>query len=214
MSQPMRTSCPSRPWVSRSGRIRLTGTAWYALLLLMGMTSGTRVGSRPGYFLPAIFEASPFYSQLACGLTAEGRRMTEEAFLQEILAHPLEDGPRLVYADWVEDQGEPARAEFIRLQVEMARLSWDDPRYDALQARADGLFERHRESWCGPVALSSLSFSGSQEAGHECVHVRDFLTKAEVLPRLGLGSRPVPRNVRVLSQQDEELPAFEAEYAR
>src|SRR5262249_9412188 len=48
---------------------------------------------------------------------------------------------------------------------------------------------------------------------HEWVYVRDFLRKAEVLPRLGLGSRPVPRNVRVLSQQ-EELPAFEAEYAR
>jgi hypothetical protein len=37
----------------------------YALLLLMGMTSSTRARSRTGYYLPAIIEASPPYSQLS-----------------------------------------------------------------------------------------------------------------------------------------------------
>jgi uncharacterized protein (TIGR02996 family) len=43
-------------------------------------------------------------------------------FLRAILANPADDAPRLVYADWLDDQGESARAEFIRVQVAMARL--------------------------------------------------------------------------------------------
>jgi len=40
----------------------------------------------------------------------------EHAFLQTILAHPNDDAPRLIYADWLEERGDAARAEFIRLQ--------------------------------------------------------------------------------------------------
>lgn len=40
--------------------------------------------------------------------------------LADILANPEDDTPRLIYADWLEDGGEPAKAEFIRVQVEMA----------------------------------------------------------------------------------------------
>lgn len=41
------------------------------------------------------------------------------AFLADILEHPDDDTPRLVYADWLEDHGEPQRAEFIRVQCEL-----------------------------------------------------------------------------------------------
>jgi uncharacterized protein (TIGR02996 family) len=44
------------------------------------------------------------------------------ALLAAILANPDEDTPRLVYADWLQEHGEPDRAEFIRVQVELARL--------------------------------------------------------------------------------------------
>lgn len=48
---------------------------------------------------------------------------TERAgFLQAICSKPLDDTPRLVYADWLDDHGEPERAEFIRVQVELAKL--------------------------------------------------------------------------------------------
>ena len=47
--------------------------------------------------------------------------MTErEAFLAAICAAPDEDLPRLVFADWLDEHGEPERAEFIRLQCELA----------------------------------------------------------------------------------------------
>lgn len=43
-----------------------------------------------------------------------------QPFLSAILAQPDDDGPRLVYCDWLEEQGESDRAEFIRLQIKMA----------------------------------------------------------------------------------------------
>jgi uncharacterized protein (TIGR02996 family) len=46
--------------------------------------------------------------------------MTErEAFLRAILEDPADDTPRLAFADWLTDQGEGPRAEFIRVQVEL-----------------------------------------------------------------------------------------------
>ena len=53
------------------------------------------------------------------------RSQIEHAFLQDILEHPDDDAPRLIYADWLEEHGKEAdrlRAEFIRVQVELDRL--------------------------------------------------------------------------------------------
>ncbi len=44
-----------------------------------------------------------------------------DALLRAILVQPDEDTPRLVYADWLQENGEPERAEYIRLQVQLAR---------------------------------------------------------------------------------------------
>jgi uncharacterized protein (TIGR02996 family) len=44
------------------------------------------------------------------------------ALLRAILTNPEEDMPRLVLADWLEENGCPERAEFVRVQVELARL--------------------------------------------------------------------------------------------
>ena len=46
-----------------------------------------------------------------------------DGLLQDILANPDDDAPRLVYADWLEEHGEADRAEFIRAQIEAARLA-------------------------------------------------------------------------------------------
>ncbi len=50
-----------------------------------------------------------------------------DALLHAIAEHPEEDVPRLMYADWLEENGEPERAEFVRTQVELARLGLNDP---------------------------------------------------------------------------------------
>jgi len=43
--------------------------------------------------------------------------MTDEAgFLAAIAAEPTDDLRRLAYADWLDEHGEPAKAEFLRLE--------------------------------------------------------------------------------------------------
>ena len=51
---------------------------------------------------------------------------TGDVLLEEILGNPADDTPRLVYADWLMDNGREARGEFIRLQVE---LHHEEPGY-------------------------------------------------------------------------------------
>jgi uncharacterized protein (TIGR02996 family) len=46
---------------------------------------------------------------------------TGEAILAAIIAKPKEDTPRLVYADFLEEEGQSDRAEFIRVQIELAQ---------------------------------------------------------------------------------------------
>src|SRR5262245_40955820 len=51
---------------------------------------------------------------------------TEKAFLRDICDNRDTDAPRLVFADWLEEQGQPERAQFIRYQCERARLApWE-----------------------------------------------------------------------------------------
>jgi uncharacterized protein (TIGR02996 family) len=48
---------------------------------------------------------------------------TDADFLANLLADPTDDTTRLVYADWLEEQGDPvsaAKAEFLRLTVQLA----------------------------------------------------------------------------------------------
>jgi uncharacterized protein (TIGR02996 family) len=49
-----------------------------------------------------------------------------DALLAEILERPEDDVPRLVLADWLNDQGQGERAELIQVQIEIARLA-DEP---------------------------------------------------------------------------------------
>lgn len=45
-----------------------------------------------------------------------------DALLRAILEFPAEDTPRLMYADWCDENNDPDRAAFIRAQIELARL--------------------------------------------------------------------------------------------
>jgi uncharacterized protein (TIGR02996 family) len=47
-----------------------------------------------------------------------------ESLLAAIIASPAEDLPRLVFADWLDDQGDVERAEFIREQVADPMGKW------------------------------------------------------------------------------------------
>lgn len=69
------------------------------------------------------------------------------AFLDNILANPDDDMPRLIFADWLEEQGNVARAEFIRAQVERATLPAWDARAVRLRLRERELLAAHEPEW-------------------------------------------------------------------
>src|SRR5438067_1013306 len=72
---------------------------------------------------------------------------SEAAFLSEVRERPDDDAPRLVFADWLEDVGDAARADFIRTQCRLAALpEWDPQRFD-LEERALDLLAEHRRRW-------------------------------------------------------------------
>ena len=60
---------------------------------------------------------------------AEPGQSDREAFLRAVCENPADDTPRLVFADWLDEHGDrpddPARAEFIRVQGELA--GWRTP---------------------------------------------------------------------------------------
>lgn len=90
--------------------------------------------------------------------------MIDAAFIEAVIANPDDDSPRLIYADYLEEQGEYERAEFIRVQVELAntpewiehpvikecpdrsgnvrKVEWKNPRCEALRRRERELFRR------------------------------------------------------------------------
>ena len=78
--------------------------------------------------------------------------MNALSFLEAIREDPADDVPRLVFADWLEDEGDYDRAEFIRVQCELARGVRDRGRSLELLARYRHLFEANREKWLGPLA--------------------------------------------------------------
>ena len=78
--------------------------------------------------------------------------MNALSFLEAIREEPADDVPRLVFADWLEDEGDYDRAEFIRVQCELARGVRDRGRSVELLTRLRLLSEAHREKWLGPLA--------------------------------------------------------------
>lgn len=75
----------------------------------------------------------------------------EAAFIQTIREHPDDDGPRLVFADWLEERGQCERAEFIRVQIELARGVADPVRRQSLHALEESLLSKHARIWARSI---------------------------------------------------------------
>jgi uncharacterized protein (TIGR02996 family) len=85
----------------------------------------------------------------------------EHAFLDDVIGRPGDDAPRLVYADWLDDHGDADRAEFVRVQCRLARMSDDDPGRPALVEREKELLDRYAVEWVQPLRgmVSEWGFS-------------------------------------------------------
>jgi uncharacterized protein (TIGR02996 family) len=75
----------------------------------------------------------------------------EAALLAAVWESPHDDTPRLVYADWLEENGDPDRAAFVRVQCELATLDEDDDRYEAVKAREQELWAAHGQAWAAAL---------------------------------------------------------------
>jgi uncharacterized protein (TIGR02996 family) len=58
-----------------------------------------------------------------------------DALYRAILANPEDDTPRLVYADWLEENGRAEEAEFIRVECRLETIAPDDSAYGVLFER-------------------------------------------------------------------------------
>ena len=75
----------------------------------------------------------------------------DDAFLAAIRANLDDDTPRLVYADWLEERGNGARAEFIRVECELASIDESAPRFRDLEDRRHELLAEHEAAWLGDL---------------------------------------------------------------
>jgi uncharacterized protein (TIGR02996 family) len=99
---------------------------------------------------------------------------TEIELLRAIAANPDEDTPRLMYADWLDERHAPetagaAKAEFIRLQIRLARQGEQMTREERalLEKQKWRLHDNHRHEWEKPLhtALGYTKMTADYERG-------------------------------------------------
>lgn len=76
----------------------------------------------------------------------------DNTFLKALLADPEDDTLRLALADWLDENDQPARAEFVRVQIELARGVTDRDRLRHLELRQRDLLMAHDAEWVAPLA--------------------------------------------------------------
>jgi uncharacterized protein (TIGR02996 family) len=131
----------------------------------------------------------------------------EQSFLAAIAESLEDDVPRLIFADWLEERGEDARAEFIRVQCELARLDPHSPRYPELHLRQLDLLAEHEHEWLGEWSERLVRWEFRRGFLHTAtITPAPFLDHGEDL----FARHPVER-VAFLDDFGESLPAEEAQ---
>jgi len=81
----------------------------------------------------------------------------KEGQLRELLkaakAAPRIDAPRLALARWLEKNGSPRRAEFIRIQCARANLRYGSPKERQLGNREQTILKMNKRRWLQPFAV-------------------------------------------------------------
>ncbi len=93
----------------------------------------------------------------------------EQGYLRGILEHPADDFRRLIYADWLEENGQADRCEFIRLQLELAKYApersgglteWtsDDAMFDAMRREENPRQEHLKRRECESLTANEITW--------------------------------------------------------
>ncbi len=103
----------------------------------------------------------------------------DDAFLRAIIESPNDEGLRLIYADFLEERGDP-RAQLIRVLVALAHLPARHPRRPELAARERDILQRHTGSWLRECLNRFLK--GLNPAGPFDQELRRFAEEQQALP--------------------------------
>lgn len=105
--------------------------------------------------------------------------------LAQVLAHPDDVEPRLVYADLLSEQGDP-RGAFIAQQCALAELATTDKRYAPTLAATQRLRAAHARAWCElPVTDDDDKddeADGKVDAARNATFVRGMLQRIAMEP--------------------------------
>lgn len=118
--------------------------------------------------------------------------------LRAVLDDPADDSVRLAYADALEEAGDLARSEFIRVQVALDPLRcWGNGtlgeplndaevaelrRYNTLRRRERALFAAHGAAWFGPTGCLTPPNERERQSGGEFRVVRRGFVARGALP--------------------------------
>jgi uncharacterized protein (TIGR02996 family) len=104
----------------------------------------------------------------------------EAALLAAIVAHADEDTPRLAFADWLDENGDPDRAEFIRSQCRFAAASATQPDYPEVY---HGYFLGRSRAWwwvrANPIPIPPWARASDDVAPATAAHRRGFLYRLQ-----------------------------------
>lgn len=153
----------------------------------------------------------------------------DRKFVDTFVENIDDDLPRLVYADWLDEHGRAERAEFVRVQVERARLPAWDAAQVRLRLREDELLRLHGEEWLaempavegarwerfrrGVVAeVRFASFDAMRKSAHACRAVAPVEAVTVRWPRRREGRKtvkPIAELRELTLTGDVEYEAFE-----
>ncbi|MBX9623847.1 MAG: TIGR02996 domain-containing protein [Gemmataceae bacterium] len=129
-----------------------------------------------------------------------------EALIRAIRANRDDDLPRLVYADWLEEQGDHARAEFVRLQCWLSGHPESDPLWEANWYREQELLQAHGPRWEAVLAgysTGTVEFDRGFPSWFYTHDVREFGRVVGELARATATDR-----LKVCRTGDEDLDTY------
>jgi uncharacterized protein (TIGR02996 family) len=101
--------------------------------------------------------------------------MTEAEMFAAIRVAPDDDGPRLIYADWLVEQGDP-RGELIQLDCRMETLERSSPERLEAERLRNGLVTQHAREWIEPLLELGIHRATIRRGFVECLVVHGQLT--------------------------------------
>jgi len=82
-----------------------------------------------------------------------------QAFLAAIHADPQNDTPRLIFADWLDEQNDP-RGSMVRLSCELARQPRLSPRWCELHHELRAWLDEYLDEWVGQLNIPFVMVTG------------------------------------------------------